>query len=113
MKYRGTLVNKIMGAKFLIELGLVPVHFKAANVMDADSLTKLTGAKTLTRQRKLVGCVVLIISKLQSWNLATSKQLKRGLGCRRLQMAPRGAPFLKRAASLTISRFRRRRRWCV
>ena len=49
------LVNRIMGVKSLIELGILELFFKATADMEADALTKYMGAKVLTRQRKLWG----------------------------------------------------------
>ena len=49
------LVNRIMGVKSLIELGVLELLFKATADMEADALTKFMGAKVLARQRKLWG----------------------------------------------------------
>ena len=49
------LVNRIMGVKSLIELGILDLFFKATADMEADALTKYMGAKVLTRQRQLWG----------------------------------------------------------
>ena len=51
------LVNKIMGVKSLIELGVIVVLFKATSEMEADFLTKFMGAQLMTKQRARVGCV--------------------------------------------------------
>ena len=49
------LVNRIMGVKSLIELGVLDLSFKATADMEADALTKYMGAKVLARQRQLWG----------------------------------------------------------
>ena len=49
------LVNRIMGVKSLIELGILDLVFKATADMEADALTKYMGMKILQRQRKLWG----------------------------------------------------------
>ena len=51
------LINQIMGVKSLIELGRVSVLFKPTADMEGDFLTKFMGAKLLTKQRSLAGCV--------------------------------------------------------
>ena len=51
------LVNKIMGVKSLIELGLVNVAFMPTNDTQADFLTKFMPAKVIARQRQLAGVV--------------------------------------------------------
>ena len=53
------LVSKHMGAKSLIELGILLVEFEATAEMQADVLTKFMSAGILWRQRQLVGCVPL------------------------------------------------------
>ena len=59
------LVNKIMGVKSLIELGLVNVTFMPTNDMQADFLTKFMPAKVITRQRQLAG--------IASWSESQSR----------------------------------------
>ena len=50
------LVNRVLGVRSLVELGLIDVGFLPTADMQADSLTKFMGAKVLKRQRDLVGC---------------------------------------------------------
>ena len=53
------LVNRILGVRSLIDLQLIVVLFKPTLDMEADVLTKFMGAKTLKRQRELIGCMPL------------------------------------------------------
>ena len=53
------LVNRALGIKALVELGILVVEFKATAEMHADVLTMFMSAGILGRQRQLVGCVPL------------------------------------------------------
>ena len=49
------LVNRVIGARSLIEPGLISVTVLPTADMQADSLTESMGAKVFTRQRYLLG----------------------------------------------------------
>ena len=59
------LVNKIMGVRSLIELGLANVTFAPTSDAQTDFLTKFTPAKVITRQRQLAG--------IASWSESQSR----------------------------------------
>ena len=52
-------MRRIIGVKSLIKLNVLDLVYKPTADMEADALTKYIGAKTLARQRKLVGCILL------------------------------------------------------
>ena len=53
------LVNRVLGVRSLVQLGVITLSYKATAEMQADALTKFMGAKTLKQQRELVGCAPL------------------------------------------------------
>ena len=53
------LVNKVLGLRSLVELGILEISFKSTLEMAADILTKFMKKGVIQRCRNLIGCVDL------------------------------------------------------
>ena len=57
------LVNKVLGLRSLVELGILEISFKSTLEMAADILTKFMKKGVIQRCRQLIGCMALPTSQ--------------------------------------------------